>query len=388
MRSDIIRIIIAHMVTMKQVAQAAGVSQPAVSVALSGRRQSAYISAATRRRILAVARKMGYQPNALARAMVTGQTKVIGFLGSTLSNEYTARMLEGAVRVAQAGGYLMKLLHTDSGASEQNALHIAIQQRLAGVISVHADEAFLAKAHAELARHSIPLAILDHTTLNLGSRRAPGIRVLSDDEAGVGAAVRHLAALGHTRIAFLTAVGPMTAWSTREQGYRSAMDRLGLPPQWVYLRGPATNPAECRRLKAQIFRTSNRPTALVCVADHVAMVILRLAREAGRQVPKDLSVVGFADLEMAQYTDPPLTTVAQPFDRMGETVTQRLLAAIERKSKAAGGTQPILLPTRLVVRGSTGPANAADGTRPSGGHSRTKVKCLTLATRKKKRSTG
>ncbi|MDD5706276.1 MAG: LacI family DNA-binding transcriptional regulator [Kiritimatiellae bacterium] len=354
------------MVSVKDVAAKAGVARSTTSLVLSGRGPELAIAEATQQRIMRAAVELDYHPNQIARAMATGQTKAIGFLGSTLSNEYTARMLDGAVRVAQAGGYLVKLLHTNNGATEQNALHIAIQQRLAGVISVHADEAFLKTAQAELARHAVPLVILDHTTLNLGSRPAPAIRVISDDAQGMADAVTHLATLGHTRIALLSVAKTSSGWIARENGYRQAMRKMKLPVRANYVQAVGSNVADYRDAALKLLKLPERPTAIACVSDIIAMATLRTARAIGLRVPRDLSVIGFADLEMAQHADPPLTTVFQPFGLMGEVAAKRLLAAIEGKAKPS--PQPEMLPTRLTVRESTGPVNTRAGYLQSCGH--------------------
>ncbi|MDD5707265.1 MAG: LacI family DNA-binding transcriptional regulator [Kiritimatiellae bacterium] len=346
---------------MKGLATGLGLSRTTVSLVLNGRTRGTYISDATRQRILEAAEVMGYQPNQIARAVATGRTKVIGVLGHVLEHEFTALMVSGVVRVAQRNGYLVKIQLSDRDASPEPAVRAAVQQRLAGIVSIHSDEAFLLKARAELARHSIPLAIVDHTTLNLGKKRAPGIRVVSDDEQGVRDAVAHLAALGHRRIALLSVDGNGTGWRVREKGYRNAMRRFKLRVRDGYLRRLHLDHSHCREAASALLRMTERPTALVCVTDMIAMVALRTARMLGLRVPEDLSVIGFADLDMAQFADPPLTSVAQPFEKMGEVVAERLLAAIAQGTSGAAQRKPLLLSTRLVVRESTGPANAPIG---------------------------
>jgi DNA-binding LacI/PurR family transcriptional regulator len=347
------------MVTMKEIAARLGVSQPTVSLALSGQTKGTFISEATRQRVVAAAKELGYQPNQIARAMVMGRTKVIGFLGATLNHEYTARMLSGVLSIAQSRGYLVKIVQTGNGTSGPEALQQVIQQCLAGVVCVHFDEAFLQEAHGQLSGRSIPMAILDHTVLNLGTRLAPGTRVLPDDGQGVGLAVEHLAALGHSRIAFVSAGGDSAAWAARESGYRCAMRQLNLPVRRSYVRRGKDDLAQFRRMVLDLLTLPERPTAIACATDYMAMVVLRTAREAGLRVPEDLSVIGFADLEMASFADPPLTTVASAFEAMGDRAATRLLAAVEGTSKRSSpGSLIGMVPTRLIVRESTGPVNA------------------------------
>ncbi|MDD5708053.1 MAG: LacI family DNA-binding transcriptional regulator [Kiritimatiellae bacterium] len=340
----------------------AGVAQPTVSLVLNGRTAGTYISEATRQRILDAAKATGYQPNQIARAMVMGRTKVIGVLGG-ISAEFVTRMLRGVVMVAQSKGYLVKILLAHGGDSQEESIQRAVQQRLAGVVSMHSDEAFLVKAQAELTKRGIPLVVVDHTQLNLGARQAPLFRVLSDDEQGMADAVAHLVQLGHVRIALITGGYPGSAWAAREKGYRKAMRkaRLSVPAAAVKKVVGVTDTAECREALASLLRNPRRPTAIVCATDHIAMLVLQAAWDSGLRVPDDLSVVGFADLDMARYAHPPLTTVAQPFERMGEVVAARLLDAIDGKQTIA--TRSEVLPTRLIVRRSTAMALADGRTR-------------------------
>jgi DNA-binding LacI/PurR family transcriptional regulator len=354
------------MVTMGDIAARVGLSRSTVSLVLNGRSERVKIAEATRQRILAAAKEMGYQPNQIARAVATGHTKVIGFIGSSLAVEYVGALVSGVLDTAQEKGYLVKILHRSRRMSVGTAIATVIQQRLAGVICMDFDEAALQKAHEELYRHAIPLVILGHTVLNLGARRAPGVRIVGDEEAGMEAAVRHLVSLGHSRIALVSWAGASTAWLTRAQGYRKAMRRRRLPTRVVILRSGTTTVEECRHL----LEPPNRPTAIICVTDYHAMGLLRLARSTGLRVPDDLSVIGHSDLAMARYADPPLTTVApaQPLERVGELVAQRLFAAIEGKARLpARPRKPVLVPTRLIVRESTGPMSPRARTRPSSG---------------------
>ncbi|MDD5707739.1 MAG: LacI family DNA-binding transcriptional regulator [Kiritimatiellae bacterium] len=342
------------MPTMEGIAKRVGVSRATVSVILNGRADSVGIAAATRQRVLAVARELGYQANQLARAVATGRTKVIGFVGASIRNEWTARMEDGVLDVAQQSGYLVKAMKTRDSETEAAMIDAAIQQRLAGVIAVAFDEAALMKAHAVLSRHGMPLATIDHTLLNLGRRRAPRIRVFSDDETGMALAVRHLVVLGHRRITMVMKGVHSTSWVLRGKGYRDSLRDAGLPMRAIEDESDLQDAGGRNQLGRKLFGLTDRPTAVICPTDVIAMGVLRIARAAGLRVPEDVSIIGFGGLDTGLYADPALTTVALPFDRMGERAAELLIAAIEGKGRATGVEER--LPAELIVRESTGPA--------------------------------
>ncbi|MBN1865267.1 MAG: LacI family DNA-binding transcriptional regulator [Victivallales bacterium] len=345
------------MITMKDIARLAGVSQTTVSLVLNRRQTSLRIGDDTRRRVLDIASKAGYYPNAIARAMVNGRTGVIGYSGSA-QTEHIGRMLDGVLSGAQATDYFIKVLQPGGSVTQQMLLRKVIEQRLSGIIWVDSDEAFLDLAQAELSKVRIPMVILDHTQINTGDKLAAGIRIRSDDEAGIGLAVEHLAELGHSRIGFVSTHGAgSTTYLCRAEGFRRAMVKLGLKIPGSYQRWPAESGIEgSLKLIAEMLSGQERPTAIVCETDYIAMTALRAARHLGLRVPEDISVVGFANLTMGEYADPPLTTVSQSFRLMGETAVKWLVSAIDNIDDQNQERSSLkLVPTHLIIRGSTGP---------------------------------
>ncbi|MDD5706604.1 MAG: LacI family DNA-binding transcriptional regulator [Kiritimatiellae bacterium] len=346
---------IGDVVTVRDIAERLGVSQSSVFLALKEGQRSRFVAEATRQRIQTAAAEMGYRPNQVARAVATGRTKVIGFIGGTLGIEYVGAMVSGVLDAAQEQGFLVKIFHTSSRMTIAAALDAVIGQRLAGVICMNFDEAALFQAHQKLARCSIPLLILGHTGLNMGTRRAPGIRIGADEDSGMEAAVGHLVGLGHSKIALVSESGANTGWLARTQGYRAAMRKRRLACRVLPLCGGNVSAQGCEGL----LLAANRPTAVICVTDYHAVNLLRLARRLGLRVPEDLSVVGHSDLVVARYADPPLTTITteEPWTRIGEIAGQQLLAAILDKAQSpASPRDRTILPMRLSVRDSTGPA--------------------------------
>jgi len=282
----------------------------------------------------------------LVRAVVSGKSRMIGFLGFCAKFESDARMLESAIDEAEELGYTIKVMRFRDTPADQATIQHCVELRLAGVIALSPGGHNLEALRAEMLRHCVPVALLDN------SLPCPwGIRVVSDDVRGTEVAVEHLAGLGHRRIAYLSS-DPNTPLSIlRETGYRNAMCGLGLTPDLVHTHWIPGGEAEA--VTAFLTRGASRPTAIVCWDDKVAMLVLRAVREQGLQVPKDMSVVGFADLTVAELADPPLTTVAQPFEAMGKTVARELIDRIEGRS--TGEPREQLMATYLVERRSSGP---------------------------------
>ncbi len=349
------------MPTMRDVAEKAGVSYTTVSYVLNQRNSARGIGEETRRRVLQVASELDYRPNQLARAVVTGNNPVLGFVARDPKavTEFTGSILSGVLEAAGSDGYSVKVFYVPEGENQQPVLADIIEKclawRLAGMVVVSLCPALIEKLGTALKPHSIPLASVENVrtpweTLEVRSNEAQGIRI----------ALEHLAALGHRRIAYLAAAeGDVTA-DRRAVMFAESVAALGLtvPPQIV--RGDWWAIEANRRAVGQLLEQSagERPTAILCCGDPAAQVTINRARALGIRVPDDLSVIGFGDYAMAAYADPALTTVAQPFREIGRTATSRLIASLKTSSEPGSDPVPAqdaALDTVLVVRDSTAP---------------------------------
>ncbi|MBC8101050.1 MAG: LacI family DNA-binding transcriptional regulator [Cytophagales bacterium] len=341
------------MVTMNEVAARAGVSQATVSFVLGGRADRLKISRQTRDRVLGAARDLGYQRNQLARAMVTGKSRIIGVLTAPHSGENIVRMLTGAMEAASQNNYLLKVVHLSYGGVDEATIARCLEWRLAGAIVVGLGEEAHQRLNVVFQENQIPVALVDNVPpLNWG------VRVGSDDAKGIGEVVVHLLGLGHRRIALIGGrPGPLSKW--REKSFRDALAAAGLevPAHWVRLSSwsdQAIIEAEVRALFEE--SGDHLPTAVVCTADAVAMVVLRIARARGLRLPSDLSVTGYSNANLAEFVDPPLTTVDQSFQEMGRTAALQVIELAERTDADLKlPLEGILLPARLIERGSTAP---------------------------------
>ena len=325
-------------VPLAAVAAEAGVSVPTVSKVLNARPD---VSAATRERVAAVLRRHGYE----VRPRTAKRTGLVDDRIVDLEGPWSEAVVRGAVAEARRRGLdvvlSVELDPDDCGAWVRHALARGTD----GLVSVVAVPD--AEARATLTEAGVPLVVVD-----------PRHR-LPEDVLSVGAgnfhgafeATAHLLALGHRRIATITGVPEQDNAIARLAGYRAAMIRAGVPVDddlvCLSTYGVPAGYEGTQRLLAR----DDPPTAIFACSDDTALGALRALREAGLSVPGDVSLVGFDDLPVAAWTDPPLTTVRQPLVEMGASAVE----LVHRARTASGHTLRTELATSLVVRESTAP---------------------------------
>ena len=334
------------------VAREAGVSKTAVSFAFNSPDR---LAPDTALRIREIADSLGYRPHPVARMLTQRQTMTIGVLtpqalSVIFSNPFFGAFSEGVALAAERSGYALHFISPLHG----SLAHAIGRATVDGVVAVG-----LSKDHPEVEQirgAGLPIVLVDSTALP----EQEWIAV--DDEGGAQSAAEHLLGLGHRSFVVIaverpqpmTSMDPGGVMARRLAGYRAAMSSAGidLPDEWI-----VTGPASIEGGMAAFDRAwsdGQRPTAVLAMSDAMAIGAMRAVRDLELRVPADISVVGFDDIDLAPYVDPPLTTVHQPIRQKGEEAVRRLLAVIERSNEA--GPQQHRLETRLVVRGSTGPA--------------------------------
>jgi LacI family transcriptional regulator len=350
------------MVTMTDIAHKAGVSRATVSLVLNEKHAAVGIAEETRQRVLRAAADLGYRPNELARAMVTGRNPVFGYLLRTPEREVPTRILVGALHEAEKYGHSIKVMPFD-GEFDHRIIERCAEMRLAGVLALYIYGAALDYLHEEAGRYSIPVAVVDSSF-----PAARGIRVVSDDSDGCRQAIQHLTDLGHRRIGFVSGARTSGSANERVRGYGKALREAGISVPDDYLVYGNWEITTIESVTHTILtHPAGRPTALFCADDRTAAIVARTARQRGLSVPRDLSVVGFANLELADYSDPPLTTVAQPFREMGAAAVRHLLSVgsdYPRSSESLPDPVEVLLPTQLIVRASTAPYPPSASSQP------------------------
>lgn len=354
------------MLKMKDIATRAGVSSTTVSFVLNGRCSETRISDETRTRVLQAAEEMGYRSNRLARAMRTGNSQMLGSIGGVLSEEHVGKMLAGALEAADAQGYTLKIFRLDHmGDNARQVIRRSSELRLMGVLALHLPVATQVELYEEARRYGYPMVLMDGR-----SDQADLPQVVSDDESGIRAGVEHLVKLGHRRIAFISAGERKSGIaSTRERAFVAAMKKHGLatvPELMAHgdfrLREPSVQAARALLCLPK----TRRPTAIFCSGDVIAMVTLQIARELNIAVPEELSIIGFANMGIAEFATPQLTTIEQPFEEIGRAAVGILLDIVEEKvapesanGRAGGEAKLLRLPIRFIERASTAPPRRA-----------------------------
>jgi LacI family transcriptional regulator len=332
------------MVSIREVARTAGVSVTTVSHALNRTR---FVSDDTRSRIEQAVRSLGYVPSAVARSLKHNATRTLGVLVPNSSNPYFAEIIRSVERHCHTEGYNLVLCNSDDDIQRQ-AVHLRVlaERRVDGLVLVAAgDDAHVSEALAELP---LPVVLVDREIDGAGNADL----VECDHAGGAELATRHLLELGHTRTVCIGGPKSLRPSQQREAGWRRALAAAGqaVAAQDV-VRGDFTPRSGYAALK-RLLRRRDRPTAVFACNDLMAIGALHAAQEAGLEVPGQLSIVGFDDIELAAYTMPPLTTVAQPKEAIG-TETARLL--LERVRGQRDQARRAVLQPELRVRASTAP---------------------------------
>lgn len=335
---------------MSDIAAHLGVSRLTVSAVLNGREQEVGVGDETATRVRKAAEDLGYHRNHLALAMKTGRNPVIGCLVSDLKSEWTSRTLSGLLRQLHESGYLLKIEEVSGPEEETPALTRFIEQRLAGIFcnNFNPGESFARSLEKAAQNYSMPIVC------SLSRKDIAGGWIDSDDRQGVRLAVDHLWALGHRRIAFL---GGGPSEHIRTEGFVEAMRDHGVEPPAGFVVATDWSLSCAERETEQLLRkVRGRPTAIMSANDKMAAIVLRTAHREGLRVPRDVSVVGFSDSDICELTDPELTSISQPFEKIGQLCGSALIDLIKtagRNKHPADIRQ--FVPTELVVRQSSGP---------------------------------
>jgi DNA-binding LacI/PurR family transcriptional regulator len=336
---------------MQDIAAAAGVSASTVSRILNDAPTRVPIAPDTRERVLEEARKLGYRPNPLARALRGAPTMLLGAVVRDFSDPFFAGAIEALAVEAMARGYNVVLGHATGRLSESIALPTVIETRHTDAVVILGDMQDQPRLLADLRASPVPVVALWHGTSPL---EFPTVDV--DDRAGVVIGLQHLLELGHRRIGLVSARLPGDNRQREDAFIEFMRARFGAIPEG-YIRDVPNTLAGGEEALAALLDMDEPPTAVMATTDLVAVGLLHLAYSRGRTIPDELSVVGYDDILIAAHTVPALTTLRMP---IAEIVGEGVQTAIDLARDPTEPRTPRLRtfePT-LIVRQSTAPPRA------------------------------
>lgn len=337
-------------VTIKDVAKAAQVSVASVSRAMNGHDN---VNAATRQRILAVAKQLRYLPNSAARSLITRRSNTLGVLLPDLYGGFFSELIRGMDIAARARGLLLLLSSSHGNADEAAVALRSMRGKVDGLIvmSPYADAGFLTDNWPD----ALPI-VLVNTPAHDGRCNTISI----DNRRGAQAMVKHLVKLGHRRIAFIAGPEDNFEAEERRNGYCEAMARL-LPTVRPQIVVGAFTDHSGYQAGHQLLRSKPRPQAIFAANDMMAIGCLSAIHEAGLKVPHDIALTGFDDIPLARYMSPPLSTIRMHISTFGARALDRLAEVIEHPDSTDNRKQ--VMPTELIIRASCGSVAVAATTR-------------------------
>lgn len=330
------------MTNIREVSRLAGVSTATVSRTL---RNPSVVSSKTREIVLKAVEEAGYRPNLLARNFSTGKSHAIVVLVPNVANPFFSRVIRGIEQSAQEKGYSVLLGDTQGKPErEHEYARLALTNQADGLIQLYNRYPF-ADDDIVLAA-SVPMVNACERISDDGD-----IPIIELDNRGAAQAMtRHLVTLGHARIGVIT--GPIDSPIVRDRlaGYRDVLQEAGIDYDDDLIAQGDFSMTSGAQGATTLLATAARPTAIFCLNDEMAIGAMHQLRLAGFTVPDDISIAGFDNIEVASFTDPPLTTIDQPAGELGRQAMNALYRLLEGESLEENR---MVLPYRMVIREST-----------------------------------
>lgn len=334
------------MVGIKDVARHAGVSVGTVSNVIN---RPDMVSETTRRRVQDVITSLGYVRSESARQLRAGRSRIMGLLVLDMGNPFFVDLARGAERAARDAGLGVMVCNSAQDPGEEtHYLSLFAEQRVRGVLLTPADAT--GRTIEEFRRHRIPFVLVDRV-----SQGTTECSVSVDDVLGGALAVRHLTDAGHRSVAYVSGPPGLNQVKDRRDGALAALAEAGLPAGALReIPTQRLDVAAGRDAGARLLGLADRPTAVFCVNDLLALGVLQAMYAAGVSVPEDVAIVGYDDIEFAAAAAVPLTSVRQPAVTMGAMAAELLLEETEQEE---GGPphehRRVVLRPELVVRRSS-----------------------------------
>ena len=335
-------------VTIKDIAKEAGVSHTTVSRALRG---SSLISDETIRRIQETALALEYFPHAAARSLKTNRSQALGVIVSNIDDPYFSEILQGIEEIAQSHHYSLFIAASQRDTEREITIVRAMRQRHVDGLII-CSTPFHDERSQQFSKYGIPIVMVNNQ-----AAEEYRYSIYHDDTDGSRQVTKYLIELGHRKIAYLGNSSSGRTTQDRLAGFRYEMEAaaLSLPNEYVF-EIPGSEPEKGILAAEHFLKLPDRPTAIVCFNDMLAMGLLKILQERGICVPNEISITGFDNIVFSNYTNPPLTTFDQPKRFIGQKAAELVLSLLNSTSDIHLPQQKIqVLRGRLLVRQSTAP---------------------------------
>ncbi len=338
--------------TIKDIAKQAGVSHATVSRALH---HSPLISEDTTQRIQKIALELNYHPSFAARSLKTNRSQALGVIVSHIDDPFFSEILQGIDDISQMNGYSLFIAASQHDPARERAIVQTMREhRVDGVILC--SPRFTREQSDQLHSYDIPIVAINNQAID-----DYPYSIYHDDVDGARQVCEYLISLGHKRIAFLGDATSGRTTKERMAGFKQTVDKAGLSIRAEHLHLVPGSSANQGFEAAEYFLSLDpRPSALICYNDMMAVGVLKRFRQAGLRVPEDISVTGFDNITVSDYTDPPLTTIDQPKRFLGAEAARMMLDQLKDKTNSTNngssvkrlkGTLLIRLSTAMLING-------------------------------------
>ncbi|PSV28401.1 MULTISPECIES: HTH-type transcriptional repressor PurR [unclassified Photobacterium] len=312
------------MATIKDVARMAGVSTTTVSHVINKTR---FVAEATQQKVLAAVDELNYAPSAVARSLKCNTTRTIGMLVTKSTNPFFAEVVHGVEEYCYGAGYTLILCNTEGNLEKQrDYLRMLSEKRVDGLLVMCSD---LDQMLLDLLerKNDLPMVIMDW-----GPESPHTDNILDNAENGGYIATKHLIENGHKKIGCLSGQVDKSTCQERLKGFRKAMKEADLTVNANWLLDGDFECESAVEAAHKFIAMEDRPTAIFCFNDIMAMALISTFEQAGLRVPDDISIIGYDNIDLAPYFAPPLTTIHQPKRRLGKKAIEILLERVKDKN--------------------------------------------------------
>lgn len=327
-------------VTIEDIARLSGVAKSTVSRVINN---SGSVSEATRKKVMKIVNNFQYVPNTMARDLVLKSTKSIGIFIGDISNQYYIEVLKGAEEAANKLGYFPLICITTSREKEIFYIEEMIRRRTSGIVIV---------STSITERKLVEKAAKQMKVVSLQADIEGVSRIDVTDKSGTYDIINYLIILGHKKIAYLDFIPSTYVLENRLSGYLEALQKNNIPTRSEYIKKCFLQEHSVFTRTMELLNMEDRPTAIHCANEQIALDAYMAIREKGLKIPEDISLTGFDNLPISRLMLPQLTTVSQPIRKMGASAIE-LLVNLINKTDVHSNDNSLVFPTEILLRGST-----------------------------------